>query len=143
MPTYLWDTQANARHSVRLICDALGLSLFRTVLIDGKLYLPKDVICAVIMGESEFYNVLPNGNPTIHQNFRKDGTLGSTDWGICQINDRYHIGANSDFPSVDYVMANPDKAVEFMVRMYLAGHINWWCAYTSGDYKQYLPQTSG
>ncbi len=130
---YLWDTPEHARHSVRVICDE-ELILQKTILIDGKRYYPKDVICAVIMGESEFYNNAKNYNRN------SKGEITSTDFGICQINDRWHIGPNKDFPSVEYVLANPDKCVRWMCRMFQIGHINAWVAYTNGSYKQHLPQ---
>lgn len=118
---YLWDTPKNARHSVRVICDEQGLSVTE-----------KNLICAVIQGESEFYNTALNANKN------SKGVVTSTDWGICQINDRYHVGVGKDFPSVKYVLDNPDKAVRWMIAMYRAGHINMWCAYTNGSYKKYL-----
>jgi hypothetical protein len=122
-----WGNPTEARHSVRVICDLQALKLAE-----------KNLICAVIMGESEFYNYLPSGKPTIHENRRKDGSLSSTDWGICQINDYWHIGPKKTFPSVDYLMANPQKAVEFMIQMYKAGNLKLWIAYSSGAYKKYL-----
>lgn len=135
---YDFRTPEIARHSVRMICDEEGLSLARTEVVDGKKYMPKDVLCAVIEGESDFYNYKPNGEPATHKNVREDGTLGSTDWGICQINDRYHIGPRSDFPSADFVMQNPEKCVRWMIKMYRAGRLNWWCAHTDGSFKKYL-----
>jgi len=132
----LFDTPQHAYHSVRVLCDNAGLPFEKTVDVDGVMHMPKDIICSVIMGESEFYNTAKNINR------RADGTVGSTDWGICQINDRFHIGVGADFPSVEYVLANPDKAVEWMIKMYKLGHINWWCAYSGGRYKQFLLQSS-
>ena len=120
-PKYLWDTPINAKHSVRVICDEEGLSVN-----------DKNLICAVIEAESGFYNTAKNLNK------RSDGTVSSTDFGICQINDRYHIGVGKDFPSVDYVLNNPDQAVRWMIKMYKAGLITMWCAYTNGSYKRFL-----
>ena len=119
--TFLWDTPENAKHSVRVICDNMGLSLA-----------DKNLICAVIMGESEFYNTAKN------ENKNSQGIVTSTDWGICQINDRFHIGKGKDFPSVQYVLDNPDKAVEFMIKMFKAGKLSMWCAYSNGSYKKYM-----
>lgn len=133
----LFDTPQNAYHAIRVLCDNAGLSLIRSIPVNGRLYLPKDIICATIGGESQFYNYLPNGNPTKHQNI-VDGKVSSTDWGLCQINDFYHIGAGKDFPSVDYVMANPAAAVNFMIEMYKAGKLDLWDAYLNGSYKNYL-----
>lgn len=129
---YLWDTQDNARHSVRLICDEM-LPIVRSVSVNGKLYMPKDIICAVIMGESQFYNDVVNKNKD-----PKTGQVTSTDWGICQINDYWHIGQGKDFPSVQYVLDNPEMAVRWMINMYKAGKINLWCAYVNGSYKRWL-----
>lgn len=138
-----WDTPENARHSVRVLCDAAGLSLQPVVPVtfsngETRMYRPKDIICACIMQESGFYNYLPNGQPTTHINRREDGSIGSTDWGICQINDRYHIGPHLDFPSVDYVLKHPEAAVEFMINMYKAGKLDLWSSYKYGAYKKWL-----
>jgi hypothetical protein len=38
----------------------------------------------------------------LKSNRRDDGAISATDWGICQINDRFHIGPNMDFPSVEW-----------------------------------------
>lgn len=126
-PTYLWDTPANARNSVRELCDAQGLDL-----------IGKNTITACIEQESDFMNY-KNGVPVSDKNLNTDGSLASTDWGICQINDHYHIGAGKDFPSVDYVLANPDKAVIFMINCYKNGTLNMWVSYSSGEYKKYMP----
>lgn len=128
-PPLEWETPNKAFHSTRVICDEMGLT-----------YEQKNEVCATIMGESEFYNYLPNGNPTIHKNIRVDGSVGSTDWGICQINDRFNIGLGRPFPSVDFVMKNPEEAVRFMVRMYKAGRISMWYAHQT--YQQFIPKSS-
>lgn len=120
-PKYLWDTVDNARHSARVIGDEEGISIFG-----------KDTVCATIMGESGF------NNKAINYNKGTDGKTLSTDWGICQINDAYHIGQGKDFPSVAYVLGNPDVAVRFMIRMYKAGKLNLWVAYSSGAYRKYM-----
>lgn len=131
-PQYLFDTQQNSQHSVREICDLEGLNLYE-----------KSVIYACIEQESQFYNYLPSGKPTIHENYAKDGkTLLSTDWGICQINDTHgwYIGtAPLPFPSVDFLMANPDKAVMFMCRMAIEGELGKWVSYSSGAYEKFMP----
>ncbi len=136
MPTYKWDTLANSRHSVRLICDEM-LPLKRTVLINGKYYLPKDVITAVIQGESGF------NNKAKCLNKNAQGVVTSTDWGICQINDKYHVGAGKRWSSVAQIVNNPDKAVKWMIQMYNQGLLKLWVAYSSGAYKKFLPQTLG
>jgi hypothetical protein len=133
VPRYQWDTPEHARHSVRVICDEKGLSVYQ-----------KNVITACIMQESQFYNYLPNGNPCINKNYSKTtpSKLLSTDWGICQINDtpRWHIGTGLAFPSVEYLMAHPEEAVRYMVRMYVAGRLGQWVSYSSGAYLKYMPK---
>lgn len=123
-PKYLWDTQANTRHSVRVICDEEGLSLN-----------DKDIITACIQQESQFLNsaVCKNRDKTT-------GQVWSTDWGICQINDFYHIGPKKDFPSVQYVLENPDAAVHYMIKMKKAGHLSMWVSFSSGAYLRYMPK---
>lgn len=118
---YLWDTLANSKHSVRVICDEEGLSL-------GN----KNLICAVIQAESGF------NNKAVNKNRNSKGVVTSTDWGICQINDYYQIGKGTSFVSVDDVVNNPDKAVRFMVQMFKAGKLNLWSAYKGGAYLKYL-----
>jgi len=119
---YKWDTPENARHSTRVICDEEGLKLQE-----------KNLICAVIMAESGFKNSAKCINK------RKDGTVSSTDWGIGQINDHWHIGPGKSFPSVDYVLHNPDAVVRWMIKMYRGGSLKLWVAYQNGSYKRYLP----
>lgn len=120
-----FDTPQNAWHAVRVLCDRAGLTVSE-----------KNLICACIFQESEFsnnahhVNKAPNGKPT------------STDWGIVQVNDFYHIGPGKDFPSVAYVQLNPEKMVEWMIDMYQAGKLNLWSSYSSGAYKQWLSPSS-
>lgn len=141
----LFDTQQNAQHSVRVICDNNSLNLYE-----------KDVIYACIMEESQCRNYLPDGKPTIHENFEtnKDGTfvldkegkkiLSSTDWGICQFNDTegWYIGKRLLFPSVDYLMAHPERAVQVMVDMAITGKLDKWVSYSSGAYLKHMPQNA-
>ncbi len=124
VPKYLWDTQANTRHSIRVICDEEGLSVY-----------DKNVITACIQQESQFLNTAVCKN--------KDKTTGqvwSTDWGIAQINDFYHIGPGKDFPTVAYVLDNPDAVVRYMIRMKKAGHLSMWVSFSSGAYLRYMPK---
>lgn len=116
-----WDTPKHAWHAVRVLCDQAKLSLEE-----------KNRICACIYQESQFYNYFMSGQPVIHKN------PTSTDWGICQVNDHYHIGPTLDFPSVDFVMKNPDKVVQWMIGKYKAGQLKQWVSYSSGEYKQWL-----
>lgn len=121
-PELLWDTHDNSRHSIRVLCDEMNTTVYL-----------KNVINACIEVESHCLNYKAPGVPTTHKN------PGSTDWGICQVNDYFHIGPYKDFPSVSYVMANPEKVVRWMIKMALEGHLNLWVSYTSGAYKKYMP----
>lgn len=123
-----WTDPLSNRHNVRVLCDLAVLTLQA-----------KNIITACVEVESGFYNYLPNGSPITHKNYDQKGTLLSTDWGIVQINDYYHIGAGKDFPSAEYVMANPQKAVQFMIDMYKAGRLSLWVSYSSGEYLKYMP----
>lgn len=120
--TYDFSTPDQARTSVRKICDEMGLTLAE-----------KNLICQVIRGESGFKNTAKLENKD------KYGKVWSTDWGICQINDHYHVGPNKRFPSVKYILNNPDKCVKWMITCYKQGHLSWWVAYSSGAYKNYQP----
>lgn len=127
-----WSTPsiaADNRHNIRVLCDLAGLAVY-----------DKNVITACIEVESSFYNYLPNGEPVEHKNFNPNNSLSSTDWGICQINDYFHIGAGKDFPSVAYVLANPEAVVSWMITQYKAGKITMWSSYTSGAYKKFMPK---
>lgn len=120
-----WSTQKNAYHNVRVLCDLSGLT-----------FAEKNIICACIYQESEFkINVLNN-------NRNAQGKILSTDYGICQINDYYHIGKEKDFPSVEYVLDNPEACVQFMINCYLHGALKQWVSFSSGAYKQWLLSTS-
>lgn len=121
-PKYLFDTPQNARHSVRVICDEEGL-----------VWHDKNVITACIEQESAFKNWVTNEN-------KRNGKVVSTDWGICQINDYWHIGPGKSFPSVEYVVGNPDIVIRFMIRMMKAGKLGLWVSYSTGAYKKYMPQ---
>lgn len=123
-----WTDPLSNRHNVRVLCDKADLTLQA-----------KNIITACVEVESGFYNYFPNGNPVIHKNFNTKGILTSTDWGIVQINDLYHCGEGKDFPSADFVMANPQKAVEFMIDMYKAGRLSLWVSFSSGAYLKYMP----
>lgn len=120
-PKYLWNNAINARHSVRVICDEMGLSLYE-----------KNLITACIQQESNF------NNNAIGRNVR-DGTVVSTDWGICQINDFYHVGPGKRWASVQQILDNPDKAVRWMIQMFKQGKLTMWVSFTSGAYKKFMP----
>lgn len=120
-PKYLWDTKDNSRHSVRVICDEENLAIW-----------DKNLICAVIQAESNF------DNKAINHNKNTKGQILSTDWGICQINDYYHVGPGKPFRFVKDIKDNPEKAVRWMILMYKAKKIHLWVAYSSGAYKRFL-----
>ena len=119
-PVYDWSTRETTRKSCRMVMDEFGLT-----------WKEKDLLCAVIKGESAFDIYSKNDN-------KKNGKVLSTDWGICQINDFYHVGQGKSFPSVQYILDNPDECVRFMVRMYKLGHLDWWIAYRNGSWKKYI-----
>lgn len=132
-----WDGPKNNRHNIRVLCDLSGLSLVPSIAVKlpngtTKLFTAKDIITACIFQESEFMNYFKDGTPVTHDNG------SSKDWGIVQINDKYHIGPGKDFPSSDYVMAHPEKAVQFMIDMYKAGKLGMWVSYSSSDFTQWL-----
>jgi len=114
-----WDTQKRAYHSVRVICDEMGLTVAE-----------KNLICACIYQESTFLNTAVGKNAT------------STDWGICQINDYYHIGDGKSFTSVEYVLEHPEEVVRWMIRLFKQGKLDLWVSYKSGAYKKLLIPTS-
>ncbi len=122
--TMSWNTQKGAFHLTRMICDSAGLT-----------FEEKNIICGCIYQESTFLNTAQCHNYRIVNGVK---VLGSTDWGICQINDRFHIGPGKDFPSIPFVLNNPDKAVQWMVKMFKLGHISEWVSFSSGAYKKWL-----
>lgn len=129
-----WDTPQNSEHSVRLICDSLGMPLTPTFMVDGIPYLLKDVLCACLQVESAF------NNEAIHPNVDRTGKVWSRDWGICQINDYWHIGVGKDFPSVQYVIQNPELVVTWMGKLFIGNQMNLWSSYTTNEFKKYLPK---
>lgn len=120
--THLWDTPANVKHSLRVICDEEGLSVPN-----------KNVIDACIHQESNY-----NTQAVNHNLDKVTGKTLSSDWGLCQINDYYHIGQGKEFASVEEVLNNPEKSVRFMIKMMKAGKMNLWVSYTSKAYLKYL-----
>lgn len=114
---YLWDTPEHAKHSVRVICDEEGFTLEQ-----------KNTMTATIMVESGFKI------NAVNYNRRADGSVASTDYGICQWNDYYHGKEISPTEALH----NPEKAVRLMCRYWKRGQRNLWIAYKSGAYKKYL-----
>lgn len=130
---YKWDTPSDAYLSTRLICDEMGLTLQQ-----------KNIVCACIYQESNFYNYLPNGQPVKNEN-KRNGVVWSTDWGLVQVNDTkgWHIGPKLRFKSVQDVLDNPEKAVRWMVSvMKETGGLQPWSSYTSRAYTQWLSPAS-
>lgn len=117
MSKFLWDTPANIKHSVRLICDEEGLTLEQ-----------KNTLYATINGESGFKLTARNDNKN------KKGVVTSTDWGLCQWNSRYH---GSEI-TPDEAVHNPEKAVRLMCAYWKRGQRSLWCAYANGSYKKFL-----
>lgn len=116
-PKFDWSTPLAARHSVRVICDEEGLTVEE-----------KNTLCATIGGESGWRTQAINHN-------RVDGTIVSTDFGICQWNDYYHGKEISPTEA----MNNPEKAVRLMCHYWKKGETyrRWWIAYKNGRYKQF------
>lgn len=119
-----WDTPANVRHSVRVMCDEAGLSLAA-----------KNIITACIQQESQF-NTKAIGQPN------RNGTI---DYGLCQYNNGrnargvpYWIGPGADFASIEEVLNDPEKNVRVMIREYKKGNIRYWSSYSTGAYKKWL-----
>ena len=129
MPLLKWDTQKDAMHSVRVLCDELKLN-----------WEQKAIICSCIWQESNFLNYRKPGVPM--QGFNKDPKTGkvlSTDWGICQVNDYWNIGPKKVWPSKEFVVQNPEKMVRWMIQCYKQGRLNLWSSYKFGAYKQWMP----
>jgi hypothetical protein len=117
-----WSLIVGAHHNVRALCDLGGLT-----------YAQKEVLTACVRVESGF------DINAEHKNKDNTGAVWSIDWGIVQINSWFHIGAGKDFPSVEYVLANPEACVRWMCQYYLThGDLGAWSSFTSGDYKQWL-----
>lgn len=117
---YLWDTKANARHSVRVICDEEGLTVEQ-----------KNELCATVACESGF-------NPHAINRNMVAGKLSSTDYGICQINDYWHIGEGKSFISSNYVLQNPEECIRWMCKQWKAGRARMWVCWLRGMYQSYL-----
>lgn len=129
--TYPWDSPSHNWHNVRVICDNASLTLDE-----------KNLICACIYQESQFYNLMASGKPVINENKDAKGKVWSTDWGIVQVNDFYHCGPGKDFPSAQAVVDHPAEAVRWMVWMYKKGRLGAWASYSTGAYKHWLQPNS-
>lgn len=124
--TYSWDTPAHCYHNTRVLCDNAGLSLDE-----------KNVISACIYQESQFHTQAK------HVNYNRNGSVSSTDWGIVQINDYFHIApTGTPFASVAEVLSNPEADVAWMIQMYKQGGLKMWDSYLSGAYREWLEPNS-
>lgn len=115
-PKYLWDTKANIRHSIRLICDELELTLIE-----------KNIICAVIQAESGFNLKVERYNTDARK---------SIDYGLCQYNSYWYISGG--LITKDQALNDPEFCVRLMTRRYRLGFLKDWVAYSTGLYKKYL-----
>lgn len=102
-----WTGQENCRHNVRVLCDLEGLTVKQ-----------KDDLSSTVHCESDY-------NPScVHPNI-VDGKTASTDYGIAQINDYFHIGTGKDFETIADAM-DPEKAIRWMAKQWLAGNGRLW-----------------
>jgi len=120
-PPFLWDTPEHCRYNVRVICDQEGLTVEE-----------KNIICACIYQESGF------NNNAVCRNRNKDGSISSSDWGIVQVNDYWHVGKGKTFPSAEYIVEHPEEAVRWMIECYKHKQLGLWVSYSSGAYKKWL-----
>jgi hypothetical protein len=115
----LWQQlQAAWEKIVRLTCQEQGINAKDT-----------EIIVAICYAESGM-------NPhAIHHNEN-----GTTDYGILQINDFWHIGPKKDFPTSDYVLQNPQACIVWMCGLIKKNenNFNLWSTYKSNAYKKYL-----
>src|SRR3990167_1581537 len=121
-PKLKWKFPSDARHSVRVLCDELGLTVAE-----------KNLICQVIQCESGFRTDAKNENKD------KNGKILSTDWGICQMNDHWYIGKNRPIATIREAIENPEKCVRIMIKRYKEGGLRDWVCYLKGMYKNYKP----
>lgn len=90
----------------------------------------KDLVTAVAVmcAESARYT------EAYHNNLDDEGHVASTDWGLFQINDKWHP---------DFEMPEGFNAIynaRYARKMWKdSGGFNPWAAYNSGAYKQFLP----
>ncbi len=112
-PKYKWAFPSDARKSVRIICDEMGLSVA-----------DKNLLCQVIHCESGFRTDAVNHN--------KDGT---TDFGIIQANTRWYIGSGKPLASIKEAVENPEKCIRIMIARFKQGGLTDWICFRSGQYK--------
>lgn len=119
MPALDWSNVQAIKSSIRKICKEEGLTLEQT-----------DTLVATIGGESQYLLTAKNVNR------RKDGSVASTDWGLCQWNDYYHGKEITPEEAVH----NPEKAVRLMATYWKMGETyrRWWIAYKNNSYLKYM-----
>lgn len=125
-----WNTTESLTHenwhNVRVICDLVGLT-----------YSQKEILTACVWQESDFMT-----SPRPNQNKLKNGTVWSADYGIVQVNDYYNIGPGKPFPTIQYVLDNPEACIRWMAGILKStGRLQPWASYTTGAYKKYLGKT--
>lgn len=113
---YDWSTPEAARHSLRVICDEEGLSVYQ-----------KNLMSQVVHCESGYKTNLTNHNKD------KSGKVWSIDYGICMWNDYFH----GKEITPDEAINNPEKAVRLMCAYVKAGRISQWSCFSLGLYKNY------
>lgn len=113
---FQWGTKEDIRHSIRVICDEMGMTVEQ-----------KNTMCATIYGESEFNLHARNEN-------KRDGKVTSIDLGLCQWNTYYHGKEITPIESIN----NPEKAVRLMAKYWLRGQRDLWIAYKSGSFRRYI-----
>lgn len=115
LPPYLWDTSENSRHSCRVICDNMGLSVAE-----------KNLLCQVIRCESGF-----DINAIHHNN------NGTSDFSLCQYNSKWWVGKDKPFKDKQDVYDNPKRQIEIMIGEYRKGRLNQWVCFKNGNYKRF------
>lgn len=121
-----WDTPKHCAHNTRVLCDLAGLTLEQ-----------KNILCACVFQESRF------DTQAEHKNLNADGSVSSTDWGIIQCNDFFHIAPHgTPFASVQSVLSDPNADVHWMIQCYKAGNLGWWSSFKTGAYRQWLVPNS-
>jgi murein DD-endopeptidase MepM/ murein hydrolase activator NlpD len=88
---------------------------------------------ATIAAESGF-------NPNARNDNRDSyGTVVSTDYGLCQLNSHWYIGADKDVKTPFEALTNPEKCVRVMANAFANGHADDWIAHRTGSFRPYLP----
>jgi hypothetical protein len=102
----------------------------RTVEICKEMGLPDvkvPLLVATIACESGFNQYAQNKNA--------DGTV---DYGICQLNSYWYIGATKVVKTPQEALNNPELCIRVMVGQFLNGRPQDWVCYSTGKYIKYL-----